>query len=250
MNSLVDKVVVFTRVLTSIDEAICKKFAHKGANIIICNHLKIISKKNIVQEIISRGGTALYFKKDISVKENAVECVDMAIRTFGRLDVLIVNGISNASEDHVPEQSGYATKNYIKSISAIVKSAIPELQKTKGCIISSGPGYGAMRNIENISTYAYTKTLADEYAQQGIRVNYICHDTLDLNQVQGDLSDICLNMEKFFIMATPGGRKGTPEEVANIYTWLMSEEASVASGRFYSVGWNKFNEQKNQPRSA
>jgi NAD(P)-dependent dehydrogenase (short-subunit alcohol dehydrogenase family) len=249
MNSLEDKVIIFTRVLTSIDEAICKKFALKGANIIICNHLKINNRKNIVQEIISRGGTAIYFKKDISVKEHAIECVEMAISRFGRIDVLIVNGISHASGNYLPEQSGQATKNYIKSISMIVKSAIPELQKTKGCIISSGPGYGAMRNIENISSYAYTKTLAEEHSQHGIRVNYICHDTLDLNQVQGD-GNICLNMEKFFIMATPGGRKGTPEEVANIYIWLMSEEASIASGRFYSVGWNKFNEQNSQPRSA
>jgi NAD(P)-dependent dehydrogenase (short-subunit alcohol dehydrogenase family) len=250
MNSLEDKVIVFTRVLTEIDEAICRKFALKGAHILICNPLKINNRKNIVQEIISRGGTAAYFKKDISIKENAQECISQAIGTWGRLDVLIANGISFPEEDCLSDSSLLTTKNYIKNISVIVKAAIPELQKTNGSIISSGPGYGPMKNIENISTYAYTKTLAEENAPMGIRVNYICHDTIDLNQAQGDVSDLCINMENFFVMATPGGRKGTPEEVANIYIWLMSEEASFASGRFYSVGWNRLNEKKSQPRSA
>jgi NAD(P)-dependent dehydrogenase (short-subunit alcohol dehydrogenase family) len=249
MNSLEDKVIVFTRVLTEIDEAICKKFALKGANILICNPSKINNRKNIVQEIISRGGTAAYYKKDITLKENAIECVNFAVSTWGRIDVLVANGIALPDGDYVSDASLYTSKNYIQNISKIVKSAIPELQKTKGCIISSGPGYGPMKNIENISTYAFTKTLAEENFQNGIRVNYICHDTIDLNQVQGDVSDLSINMEKFFVMATPGGRKGTPEEVANIYIWLMSEEASIASGRFYSVGWNRFNEQKPQ-RSA
>jgi NAD(P)-dependent dehydrogenase (short-subunit alcohol dehydrogenase family) len=250
MNSLEDKVIVFTRVLTNIDEAICKKFALKGAHILICNPLNINSKKNIVQEIISRGGTAAYYKKDITVKENAMECINQAISIWGRLDVLVANGISLPEEGYIPGDSLLTSKNYIKNISMIVKYAIPELQKTKGCIISSGPGYGPMKNIENISAYAFTKTLAEENAPNGIRVNYICHDTIDLNQAQGDVSDMSINMENFFVMATPGGRRGTPEEVANIYSWLVSEEASVASGRFYSVGWNRFNEQKTQPRSA
>jgi NAD(P)-dependent dehydrogenase (short-subunit alcohol dehydrogenase family) len=250
MNSLEDKVIIFTKVLTNIDEVICKKFALKGANILICNHLKINNKKNIVKEITSRGGTAVFYKKDISVKENADECIDLAVRMWGRLDVLIANGISEQNDENTIDASGLNTMNYIKRISMIVRSSIPELQKTNGCIISSGTGYRTMRNVENMAIYTFTKTLAEEYAQNGIRINFICHDTIDLNQVKRDVSDICINMEKLFIMATPGGRKGTPDEVANIYLWLVSEEASIASGRFYSVGWNKFNEIKSQQRSA
>jgi NAD(P)-dependent dehydrogenase (short-subunit alcohol dehydrogenase family) len=226
---LENKVIILTRVLSIVDEIICRKLVYHGANILVCNSLNVDSK-NKIHELAPNSGNVIYYEKDISIDENALECVQLSINTWGRLDMLIVNGVDKGNFFDTNEEN-------LESTLSIMKFSIPELQKTKGCIVSSGSEEGKIGDRGNACNYAYTKIISEEICYDGIRANYICRDNIDLSLLQTQLNNLCIKNGKIFITATPGGRRGTPEEVANLYLWMMTDEASNISGMLYAFGW-------------
>ncbi len=89
-KKLDNKVAIVTGGGAGIGEAISKKFAQHGAKVVVCG-LYDDPVDEVVQEINSSGGTAVAFKGDISTAEAAEACVNQAIHTYGKLDILINN---------------------------------------------------------------------------------------------------------------------------------------------------------------
>src|SRR4051812_47393102 len=90
MNRLQGKVAIITGGATGIGEAICKKFAREGAKIIV-NGYPEDPVHDVVRDIMREGGDATPFIADISVDENALACIEFAIRTYSKLDILVNN---------------------------------------------------------------------------------------------------------------------------------------------------------------
>src|SRR5439155_12435782 len=90
MNRLVNKVAIVTGGGTGIGEAICKKFAKEGAKVIVAGFPED-PIHDVVRDIMREGGDACPFSADISEELNAKACVEFAVNTYGRLDILINN---------------------------------------------------------------------------------------------------------------------------------------------------------------
>ena len=75
---------------TGIDEAICLKFAREGAKVVV-NGLPDDPIADVVTTILDNSGDVIPFAGDVAVDEKARACVDAAIGTNGRLDVLVNN---------------------------------------------------------------------------------------------------------------------------------------------------------------
>src|SRR5215204_6617814 len=88
MKRLQDKVAIVTGGGTGIGEAICKKFAREGARVVVSGFPED-PVHDVVREIMKEGGDASPFIADISVEQNALACVQFAVNTYGKLDILI-----------------------------------------------------------------------------------------------------------------------------------------------------------------
>lgn len=166
--------------------------------------------------------------------------------TYGKLDILINNAGVFPTVGYINEYPAdaldYLLKNNVQSVFMMTKFAIPYLQKTKGNIVSAGSEAGLEGDAQNAPyagtkgfIHAFIRSVAVEQAEYGVRANVVCPGAIDTAWTHHQTSPMTSKMEKQFISATPMGRRGTPEEVANVYLFLASDEASYVTGALYSV---------------
>lgn len=245
MNRLKDKVAIVTGGGTGIGEAICKKFAKEGARVVVSGFPED-PVHDVVRDIMKDGGDATPFIADISIEENALACVQFAINTYGKLDILINNAgvfpVMEEIQNYPIDAFEYLIRNNIRTAFLMTRYAIPELQKTRGCIVAAGSESGKIGLGKN-SVYggtkgwmhAFIRGVAVEQAQYGVRANCVCPGAIDTAWTHKETGPMTAKDEKMLIAATPLGRRGTPEEIANAYLFLASDEASYATGALFSV---------------
>ncbi len=230
---------------SGIGEAICKKFAKEGAKVVVAG-LPEDPVEAVAKEIQEAGGTAIHFKGDLSTEANAKSCVNLAVKQYDKLDILINNaGVfpeTNLLTDFSEEAFDYMIRNNCKTTFVMSKAALPELQKTKGNIVTAGSEAGVL-GIPNNTPYggtkafniAFTKGIAGEQAQFGVRANIVGPGPIDTAWTHKETGPMTEKMEKTNNQANLTGRRGTPEEVANVYLFLASDEASYVTGALYMV---------------
>ncbi|UYZ62992.1 SDR family NAD(P)-dependent oxidoreductase [Hymenobacter weizhouensis] len=245
MRRLENKVAIVTGGGSGIGEAISKKFAREGAAVVVVG-LDDDPVREVVDEILAEGGRAIGYLGDISHQEVAEACVKAAVQEFGKLDILINNaGVFPATStlDKYPVDAfEYMVKNNIYSAFMMSRAALPHLQKTRGNIVSAGSEAGWMGIAENTPyggtkgfIHAFMKGLAVEQAKEGVRCNCVCPGPIDTAWTHKETGPMSSKMEKQAVEGTPMGRRGTPEEVANVYLFLASDEASYVTGALYFV---------------
>lgn len=242
---LLNKVAIVTGGGSGIGEAICKRFAREGAAVVVVG-LNSDPVRDVVDEILASGGRAIGYLGDISRQDTAKSCVKAAVDEFGQLDILINNaGVfpATAELDKYPVDAfEYMIKNNIYSVFMMTRAALPELQKSKGTIVSAGSEAGHMGS-PMITPYGATKAwvmtfskgLAVEQAKHGVRVNCVGPGPIDTAWTHKETGPMNAKMEKNTVDGVPLGRRGTPEEVANVYLFLASDEASYVTGATYFV---------------
>ncbi|RTQ49263.1 SDR family oxidoreductase [Hymenobacter gummosus] len=243
MNRLAGKVAIVTGGGAGIGEAISKKFAREGAAVVVCGFPED-PVEAVVEEIQKAGGRAVAYTGDISVQEQAEACVKAAVKEFGQLDILINNaGVFPATgtiDKYPVEAFQYMIKNNIYSCFMMTRAAMPELQKTRGNVVSAGSEAGWMGIPENTPyggtkgfVHAFMKGVAVEQAKEGVRANCVCPGPVDTAWTHKETGPMSAKMEKQTVEGTPMGRRGTPEEIANVYLFLASDEASYVTGALF-----------------
>lgn len=245
MTRLRGKVAIVTGGATGIGEAVSKKFAKEGAKVVVSGFPEdpVI---DVVNEINSGGWDATAFVGDLSEDTNAMACIKLAVDTYGRLDILINNAgvfpVMTPIENFPSDAFEYLIKNNIRTTFLMTKFAIPELQKTKGCIVAAGSESGLIGLPENAVyggtkgwMHAFIRGIAVEQAKYGIRANCVCPGAIDTAWTHKETGPMEKKHEKMIISGTPLGRRGTPEEIANAYLFLASDEASYVTGALFSV---------------
>jgi len=237
------KVAIVTGGGTGIGEAICRKFAREGAKIVV-NGLPGDPIEDVANAIVRDGGHAVAFSGDVAEESSARDCVQLAIDTYGRLDVLINNAgilLANAETDDFPIDSfdGHVRSN-VRSAFLMTKFSLPHLRKSRGNIIcagSEGGVNGQPRNVIYGGTkaflHAFTMGVAVEQAQYGVRANCVCPGPIDTAWTHKETGAVDEEIEKALVAATPLGRRGTVEEIANVYAFLASDEASFVTGALW-----------------
>jgi NAD(P)-dependent dehydrogenase (short-subunit alcohol dehydrogenase family) len=245
MRRLENKVAIVTGGATGIGEAISKKFTKEGAKVMIAGTDKDPVEK-VCNAINEAGGTAVFFKGDISQADDAKQCIKQTTEEFGHIDILINNaGVFpeiDETQDYDDAIFDNLIKNNIRSAYIMTKYTLPELQKTQGVIISAGSEAGRLGIAKNTPyggtkgfMHAFMKGVAVEQAAHGVRANCVCPGAVDTAWTHKESSEMDEEMEQMLKGATPMGRRGTPEEMANVYLFLASDEASFITGGLYFV---------------
>jgi len=245
MTRLSGKVAIVTGGATGIGEAISKKFAREGAKVVV-NGFPEDPVNEVVNDIVRAGGDAIAFIADISSEANAMACIGITTQHYGKLDILINNAgvfpVMEKMQNYPTEAFEYLIKNNIRTAFVMTKYAIPELKKTMGCIVSAGSEAGEKGLAENAPyggtkgfMHAFMKGVAVEQAKYGIRANCVCPGPIDTAWTHKETGPMTKKHETLLLGATPLGRRGTPEEVANVYLFLASDEASYITGGLFPV---------------
>ena len=253
------KVAIVTGGATGIGEAIAKKFAKEGANVVLAG-VGDDPITEVVDEINESYGrqdhrlesnhtnlkVAVGFLGNLGEADVAKQCVDKAIAEFGKLDILINNaGIlpdMKETQDFEDKYFEHILNDNIKSVYYMTKAALPHLKKTKGNIVSAGSEAG-LQGIGMCTPYGgskgfihgFMKGVAVEQGKYGIRANCVCPGPIDTQMANADKGAMTNQMEKMVQKASLLGRRGTPEEVANMYLFLASDEASYVTGSLHLV---------------
>lgn len=244
-RQLENKVAIVTGGGTGIGEAVCRKFARDGARVVV-NGLDDDPIDDVVEAIIKDGGEAITFAGDISADDAARACVEAAVERFGKLDILVNNAgillVAAETDDMTAEQFDEHIRNDVRSAFLMTKYALPHLRETRGNVICAGSEAG-MKGEPGNTTYGGTKGflhafmagVAVEQAKDGVRANCIVPGPIDTSWTHKETGAVTEDIEKALIAATPLGRRGTVEEVANVYAFLASDAASFVTGALWTV---------------
>jgi NAD(P)-dependent dehydrogenase (short-subunit alcohol dehydrogenase family) len=239
------KVAIVTGGGTGIGEAICHKFAKEGASVVVCGFPED-PVEDVAKAITKDGGVAIAYTGDISIEANAKSCVELAVKQYGQLDILINNAgvfpVTSLLQEYPTDAFEYMLRHNVTSAFMMSRAALPELHKTKGNIVSAGSEAGKIGIAQNTPyggtkgfIHAFMQGLAVEQAPFGVRCNCVCPGPIDTAWTHKETGPMDKKMETTMIQATPLGRRGTPEEVANVYAFLASDEASYVTGALYFV---------------
>jgi NAD(P)-dependent dehydrogenase (short-subunit alcohol dehydrogenase family) len=124
----------------------------------------------------------------------------------------------------------------------MTKYALPHVRRTHGSIISAGSEGGVTGQPRNAAyggtkgfLHAFMMGVAVEQAQYGVRANCVSPGPIDTSWTHKETGAVDEKVEEALVTAVPFGRRGTPEEVANVYAFLASDEASYVTGAVWLV---------------
>lgn len=246
--SYIGKVAIVTGAGHGIGEATAKILASEGASV-VCNS-KSDSCKRVTKEIEASGGSAMAFVADITDAEAVEEMVKETIKKFGKLDILINNagwwGVPRhqAIEDVKKEDWDRVLDVNLTGHFNCVRFAVPHIKKQgAGKIVNVGSGAGVVWSRTGIHAYAaskaglggLTRQLALELAPQNINVNCIAPGLVYTNPDRvvkpEDMTPEQLEEHKKLIDWIPARRVGTPDDIAKVIVFLVSDDAKYIHGQ-------------------
>src|SRR4051812_5698478 len=216
------------------------KIAKKGGEKVV-GGLATDPVEDVVEAIRAHGGTAQAFLGDLADQVDAQACVALALDAFGKLDILVNNAgvfpeIAEC-QDHSVEMFDYIVRNNVRSAFLMTKFALPHLQRSRGVVISTGSEAGevgeptaAPYGGSKAFLHAFMRGVAYEQGKYGVRANCVCPGPIDTAWTHKETGPMNAQMEKQTLAGTVLGRRGTPEEIANVFAFVASDEASYMTG--------------------
>lgn len=244
-----DKVAVITGGGSGIGKAICLKLGAQGARVVIVD-LKQEDGDTVVKEIEAAGGTAKAFSCDVSNQDRVNEVFDAVVAEYGTVDTLVNNAgvahVGNVLNTTEADMDRIYSIN-IKGVYNCLQAGVKVMQKNqKGSIVNLA-SIASKIGIQDRFAYSMSKgavltmtlSVAKDFVKEGIRCNCVCparvHTPFVDNYLEKNYPDTKDEMFKNLSEYQPIGRMGKPEEIANLITFLCSDEATFITGSAYDV---------------
>lgn len=241
------KIALVTGAAEGIGEAIAHKFAYEGAAGLLLAGLPDDPLDQVAADITDQYGTEVgTYAGDLGDPEKAQACVQAAVDAFGRLDVLVNNAgalPTLAPVDEYPvEDFDKLIHSNIKTAFFMTRAALPHLRDTRGNVVSAGSEAG-WNGSPQFTPYgptkawihAFMKGVAGEQGPKGVRANCVCPGPVDTSWTHKETGPMDADAETTVVMSTAFGRRATTEEIANVYAFLASDEASYVTGALWLV---------------
>lgn len=238
MKLLEGKVAVVTGAARGIGKAIALKFAREGADIAFTDLAIDDNAKATEEEIAALGVKVKGYASNAANFEDTHNVVADIVKDFGRIDVLVNNaGITrDGLMMRMSEQQWDMVINVnLKSAFNFVHAVTPVMMKQKGgSIINMTSVVGVSGNAGQCNYSAskagmigLAKSIAKELGSRGVRANAIAPGFI-ITDMTAALSD---EVREQWAKQIPLRRGGTPEDVANVATFLASDLSSYVSGQ-------------------
>ncbi|HET8610297.1 MAG TPA: 3-oxoacyl-ACP reductase FabG [Burkholderiales bacterium] len=238
---LADKVAIITGGGSGIGQATAVKFAREGAKVVV-GDLAIERADETARKITEDGGEAMAVRVDVRDKASIVQMVEAVVAKYGRIDCLVNNAgivqdstLKNMTDDQFDNVIDVNLKGVYNCTRAVVNIM---LQQNSGVILNTSSIVGLYGNFGQTNYAAakfgvigMVKTWARELGRKGIRSNAVCPGFVS-TPILGKIPEKVLSALEERV---PLGRLARPEEVANAFAFLASDEASYINGAVLEV---------------
>jgi 3-oxoacyl-[acyl-carrier protein] reductase len=244
---LKDKVALITGGAAGIGKATAIKFAAEGAMVVICDVNEEAGQATAAQ----LGPDAAFYKVNVADRQAVQTWVDDVVARYGHVDILVNNAGILRDNQLVRWKDGQLVKQMpeaefdlviavnLKGVFNCAQAVAPQMIKQGGGVIlnaSSVVGLdGNFGQTNYVATKAgvigMTKVWARELGKYNIRVNAVAPG-FTATEILAAMPEKVL---EGMIARTPLGRMGQPEDIANAYLFLASDEASFISGAVLRV---------------
>ena len=241
MKRLEGKVSLITGAAQGIGEATALKFAREGAIVVVCD-VQQAGIDQVVAQCEAAGAQAVRYVMDVTTREQVESVVAQVKARFGRIDALTNNpGITQdarlqkmtlAQFDRVIDVNLRGVFHCAQTVADVM------VAQGSGSIVNASSVVGIYGNFGQTNYAAtkfgvigFTKTWSRELGAKGVRVNAVAPGFITTPMVKAMPENVLQSMEA----KVPLKRLGEPEEIANVYAFLASDEASYINGAVTSV---------------
>ncbi|HUO44537.1 MAG TPA: 3-oxoacyl-ACP reductase FabG [Burkholderiales bacterium] len=237
-----DKVAIITGAGRGIGQATAIKFALEGARVVVCDVTPEWIEETVASCKEAQHGDAVGHQVDVRDRLALERMVADTVSRWGRIDCLVNNAgivMDSQLKNMTEEQFDRVIEINLKGVYNCTKAVVDVmLAQQSGVILNASSIVGLYGNFGQ-TNYAATKfgvigmvkTWARELGRKGVRANAVCPGFI--------ATDILKSMPERVLRAIeekiPLGRLGKPEEVANVFAFLASDEASYINGAVLEV---------------
>ncbi|GGY21390.1 3-oxoacyl-ACP reductase FabG [Paludibacterium paludis] len=235
------KVSIITGGASGIGKATAEKFIREGAIVAVCD-VNIEAVGAVVEELKGLGGEAVGYKVDVTCREEIAAMVSDLKTRFGRIDVLVNNAgivmdaqLIKMTEEQFDKVIDINLKGVYNCARAVVDTMV---EQGSGVILNASSVVGVYGNFGQTNYAAtkfgvigFVKTWAKELGKKGIRANAVCPGFVATPILKAMPEKVIQAMEE----RVPMKRMARPEEIANVYAFLASDEASYINGAAIEV---------------
>ena len=241
MGRLQNKVSIITGAAQGIGLATALKFADEGAIVIVCD-IRQAGVDTAVAACQARGAQAAGFVMDVTDRAQVDAVMAQVRERFGRIDVLVNNAgitqdarlvkMTEAQFDRVIDVNLRGVFHCAHAVAETMS------QQGSGVILNASSVVGIYGNFGQTNYAAtkfgvigFTKTWARELGAKGVRVNAVAPGFIQTPILNTMPEEVLQGMRA----RVPLKRLGQPEEIANVYAFLASDEASYVNGAVIEV---------------
>lgn len=242
MNLLHNKCIIVTGASRGIGRGIAEILVKNGANVAF-TYLSSVQKAETLADELSQYGTKVKgYQSDASDYSASEKLIADVVNDFGQIDALVNNAgitkdnlLMRMSEEQFDEVIRVNLKSTFNLAKAVIK---PMLKQRSGSIINMSSVVGIRGNAGQANYAAskagmigFTKSLALELGSRNIRCNAIAPGFIE-TEMTASLDE---NTVKQWRESIPLKRGGTPEDVANLVLFLVSDLSSYITGQTINV---------------
>lgn len=241
-----DKVIIVTGSTTGIGKAIAMRCIKEGARVVVHG-----LEPDLGNEVLTEIGSdkAVLHIEDLSAVGAADKLINLAVRTFGKIDALVNNAAWVVSSNIKTTDLNFFRKvleiNTLAPFS-LIKSALPYLKKTRGSVLNIG-SVNAWSGEPNLLAYSVskgalmtlTRNLGDSlFREDGVRINQInpgwvlTEREIQRKREQGMREDWYADLPEVF---APAARLLSPAEIAAAVAYWISDECGPVSGQIVDL---------------
>jgi NAD(P)-dependent dehydrogenase (short-subunit alcohol dehydrogenase family) len=234
------KVAIITGGSSGIGRASAVALAKEGVKVAVAAR-RIKEGEETVHLVKEAGSDGIFVKTDVTNEDDVRALVEKTVKTYDRLDYAFNNaGIEETMTPLVEQTSNIFDQIMnvnVKGVWLSMKYEIPEMIRSGGGAIVNMSSVAGVVGFPQMPIYiaskhavlGLTKSVAQEYAKMGIRINALAPGVIETDMVKRVVGDDHQFLETMK-STHPIGRVGYPEEIANAAVWLLSDRASFVLG--------------------
>lgn len=244
MGRLEGKVAIVTGGSAGIGEAVAKRFAAEGASVTITGR-RHAELARVAAEIRQNTERILTVSGSVTDEAHVQEVVRATVDRFGRIDIVVNNaGIGDFGKRlHEIDDERWRTvlDVNVTGVFRMTRAVIPHMLKQKSGAIVNISSVASLVGIPGLPAYAaskgaldaFTRSVAIDYAQDGIRCNVVNPALVDTPMAAPLMANPA--MLQTILSQYAIRRAGTPEEVASLVLYLASDEAAWVTGGTFTI---------------